>query len=661
MRYPRKTTTSNKLVKFLRIMTPFMMLLSLVVGNMSSVVQAAGPTVSVTSPTTNTVQKGTFNLTATAGAGTLGVTFKVSGPLVSKTFAEDTAAPYSVSWDSSAGALNKFDYTITAVARGSGGSTTSAPVKVKLDNPATPGTVEVVGDDVTQQAFDPEADNPGNDFTSTATYTANAPTAGNRFIFAHLGWKVPNVQDTVNNYSAFKVPQKLVVAMGLDDAAPTSHGGDGWTSADVDRFRTLINTVHSTSCVVLVLPGHGPNVEQYYSGWSAEIDKARADLTQLATQRPHTFTIDWQKVIDQHPEYLDEDSIHLPTPNKLPADDMAMAQQDKMNPTDPVAAAARQDFYWNGVAQCDTPTTTFPTTPDAQTTVNNATVQGNVPLSITATGAPSVQFQVDGQNIGSPITTAPYRANWDSNTMPNATPTTNGTHAITAVSTNPTGTSTASISVKVQNPPIPGTVELVGDSITFQAFWYHGFLPTAPDQSKLDVFAWLGWQVKDVQQHVTDQAAQRKPETLIVALGTNDSADLTAWGGDNGWTQADVDRFRTLINTVHPDTKVAIVLPGYGTGIDAYHAAQEDLAKRDLTALAATRPHTVVVSWQALIDADPSVMETDGIHLATETYNNPDGTPALNSDGTPARRVTEHAAAVRQQLYWDAWHLALQN
>jgi hypothetical protein len=283
-------------------------------------------------------------------------------------------------------------------------------------------------------------------------------------------------------------------------------------------------------------------------------------------------------------------------------------------------------------------------------------------LQATVTGvSPSVQFQVDGQNIGSPVTQAPYQLDCDTTTMPDGTPTTNGTHTITAISTKASGAPhTATKTVNVQNPPLPGTVELVGDSITFQAFWYHGFLSTAPDQAHLDVWSWLGWQVPDVQPHVTQQAALRKPETLIVALGTNDSSVLTQYGQD-GWTQADLQRFRTLINTVHPDTKVALVLPGYGPGINPAHAAQMDLAKQQLTALAAERPHTIVVSWQDKIDADPGIMDPDGIHLITEEYNNPDGTPALNADGTRAKRVVKHAADTRQQLYWDAWQLALQK
>ena len=620
--------------KLMRAFAPLVLLLTLVVGSLPTA-HAVGPTVSVSSPTEGAVHKDAVTLSATVGADTQGVTFKVVGPMVSTTFAEDTTAPYSVSWDSTAG-LNKLDYTITAVARSAGGSTTSAPVKIKLDNAPFPDRVIVVGDSVTQQAFDPNAD-------GTFSYTANAPTVANRGVFAAAGWAVPQVQDTVNNYSIFRWPERLVVAMGLNDASTLA--GDGWNTDDLNRFRTLINTPQSNTCVVLVLPGHAATGSTpWFSQWATEIDQARADLTQLATERPRTMLIDWQTVIDQNPQYMDEDGIHLLTPNTNPDQDLALAAQGQIAAVEPAAAAARQEFYWNGAAQCESPSATF------QPPAGGAPVVGSVPLAVTATKTQSVQFKVDGVNIGSPVTSAPFQLNWDSTTMPNGSPMLNGNHTITAVSTSQVGSHTATVTVNVQNPPLPGTVEVVGDSITFQAVWYHGFLPTAPASAGLDVHAWLGWKVQDVQSHVTEKAAQRWPETLIIALGTNDSAVVA--GGD-GWTQADLQHFRTLINTVHPATKIALVLPGYGLGINPAHAAQQDLAKQALTALATERPHTIVVSWQDKITADPSIMDPDGIHLKWEDYTKP--------DGTPDRRVTAHAAGVRQQLYWDAWQFALQN
>jgi peptidoglycan/xylan/chitin deacetylase (PgdA/CDA1 family) len=80
----------------------------------------------------------------------------------------------------------------------------------------------------------------------------------------------------------------------------------------------------------------------------------------------------------------------------------------------------------------------------------NATVTGSVTLLANASdtnGIASVQFKVDGVNVGLAVTKMPYSTIWDS------TAATNGSHTITATATNSTGVSTtsASISVTVNN------------------------------------------------------------------------------------------------------------------------------------------------------------------------------------------------------------------
>src|SRR5262249_27032619 len=81
---------------------------------------------------------------------------------------------------------------------------------------------------------------------------------------------------------------------------------------------------------------------------------------------------------------------------------------------------------------------------------NNATVTGTaVSLAATASanvGVTSVQFKLDGANLGSPVTTAPYSLSWDS------TAAANGTHTISAVASDAAGnTATSSATVTVSN------------------------------------------------------------------------------------------------------------------------------------------------------------------------------------------------------------------
>ena len=84
---------------------------------------------------------------------------------------------------------------------------------------------------------------------------------------------------------------------------------------------------------------------------------------------------------------------------------------------------------------------------------NNDTISGNTTLSADASaydGISSVQFQIDGKNLGSAITSPPYQMLWNSAT------TTNGTHYITAIATGNDGTfsqsSKVSINVSNSNP-----------------------------------------------------------------------------------------------------------------------------------------------------------------------------------------------------------------
>ena len=90
-----------------------------------------------------------------------------------------------------------------------------------------------------------------------------------------------------------------------------------------------------------------------------------------------------------------------------------------------------------------------------------ATVAGTVTVSATTTGTAaiaSVQLKLDGANLGSPVTTAPYRTTWDTTTA------TNAAHTLSAVATDVLGsTATATLlSVTVNNNPdnVPPSVSI---------------------------------------------------------------------------------------------------------------------------------------------------------------------------------------------------------
>ena len=103
------------------------------------------PTVGITSPTSGSTVSGTTVVTATAAddVGVAGVRFFVDGAQVG---AEDTAAPYEVSWNTALAANG--DHTVMARVRDTAGNTTtSAPITVTVSNTAVesyaPGDVLV--------------------------------------------------------------------------------------------------------------------------------------------------------------------------------------------------------------------------------------------------------------------------------------------------------------------------------------------------------------------------------------------------------------------------------------------------------------------------------------------------------------------------------------
>src|SRR6185503_1566894 len=96
-------------------------------------------------PTAGQSVAGTITISATAAdnVGVAGVQFKVDGTNLG---AEDTSAPYQVSWNTTT-LPEDTNHTITAVARdAAGNSATSTPVTVLVDNIApdtAPPTVAI--------------------------------------------------------------------------------------------------------------------------------------------------------------------------------------------------------------------------------------------------------------------------------------------------------------------------------------------------------------------------------------------------------------------------------------------------------------------------------------------------------------------------------------
>jgi chitodextrinase len=94
-------------------------------------VDTTPPTVSFTNPANNATISGSVTVTATASDnfGVIGVQFKLDGANLG---AEDTAAPYSVSWNT-ATATNA-SHTLSAVARDAAGNSSTTTISVTVSN-----------------------------------------------------------------------------------------------------------------------------------------------------------------------------------------------------------------------------------------------------------------------------------------------------------------------------------------------------------------------------------------------------------------------------------------------------------------------------------------------------------------------------------------------
>src|SRR5439155_4864039 len=122
------------------------------------------PTVSIIGPAANATVSGTITVSAGASddVAVAGVQFKVDGTNIG---AEDTTAPYSVSWNTTSATAGT--HTLTAVARDTANNvTTSAPVTVTVNNPdTTPPSVSISA--------------PSNNATVSGTITVSATANDN--------------------------------------------------------------------------------------------------------------------------------------------------------------------------------------------------------------------------------------------------------------------------------------------------------------------------------------------------------------------------------------------------------------------------------------------------------------------------------------------------
>lgn len=157
--------------------------------------------------------------------------------------------------------------------------------------PPTPGTVDIAGDSVSQQAFGYTTARPG--------VTARANTEMVRW-----GWGCHDVEATLRRHVAAARPAVLIWALGPNDADPAR---GGWALDDMACWMGVFEDLHPSTCLVVVLPGYGAGMNPV---WADEIDEARDYIPGMIAGRERTVTRDWQPLVDANPHFMVGDGIH---------------------------------------------------------------------------------------------------------------------------------------------------------------------------------------------------------------------------------------------------------------------------------------------------------------------------------------------------------------
>jgi hypothetical protein len=202
----------------------------------AALADTTAPTVSVSAPAAGATVGGTVTVTAAAtdNVGVAGVQFKLDGANLG---AEDTSAPYSVPWDTTAGSAGA--HTLSAVARdGAGNSTTAANIGVTVDNSVPSGPQPIAAYGFSEASGTTTADATGKGHTGTisgATRTTTGKSGG--------GLSFDGVNDSVSVADANDLD--LTTGMTLEAwVNPTSNSG--WRTAVIkERAGDLAYALYS--------------------------------------------------------------------------------------------------------------------------------------------------------------------------------------------------------------------------------------------------------------------------------------------------------------------------------------------------------------------------------------------------------------------------------
>ncbi len=351
--------------------------------SLTTFVAPTTPTVLVTSPSANANVTGVTQISADASdaASVAGVQFQVDGSNVG---AEDIVAPYQVNWDSTT--VVNGSHNITAIARNSSNlTTTSSAVPVTVTNSSSPPPVLPTNliNNSSVETVDPTNSALPQGWTNTKS-------GNNTTTFSYL-----NTGHTGNRSLQIQMTKR-------------SSGNAEWTFNQVNV---------------------SPNTTYTFSDWYqsnvgtqmiAVVTRTGGGTTTVVNT-PQTASSTWKK-----------STVSF----KTPSDAKSVTVYQRLNT---VGQVTTDDYDLEGPA---------PTAPSVNISApaNNASVSGTQIINASATdakGIASVQFKLDGNNLGAADTSSPYSYSWDT------TGVNDGAHTLSAVATNVYGMSTTAVNVSI--------------------------------------------------------------------------------------------------------------------------------------------------------------------------------------------------------------------
>jgi glucose/arabinose dehydrogenase len=455
------------------------------------------PAVSITTPINNSTASGTVAVSATASdnVGVIGVQFKVNGANLG---IEDTSSPYSVSWDTTQYANGT--YNLTAVGRDAAGNYgTSTTIAVNVSNSTSTLSQGLIG----MWQFDEGSGTVASDFSgngNTGTLTAGAGWTTSRTAGSALSNTAASYVDAGNGAS-FQTTGSMSFSAWIYATANPADDGQIIAKADGNsgwQFKTSPDTGPHTFAVGVV-PSAGGAQTQRYSNTVRQLN-TWYNVTGIYNSSIPSLDIYVNGV-------LDNGALRngpIPNAQKASTANVNIGQRNggynfigkiddvrvynrPLTPTEVVA-------IYNG----STPTPdTIPPTVAIATPTQNATVTGAA-VTLNASSSDNiavagVQFKLNGVNLGSEVTSAPYTFSWDSTMVAN------GTYTLTAIARDASGNSTTSppVTINVFNSPQSG----FQNEILITSLDFPSNILFLPDGSML--IAELGGKIKRVPAGAT--------------------------------------------------------------------------------------------------------------------------------------------------------------